>query len=46
MADRHPEPDSPELRARWGGFAWSKASAAEVPKIIGAIDVVFGECDR
>jgi NADH-quinone oxidoreductase subunit E len=23
MADRHPEPDSPELRARWGGFAFT-----------------------
>ncbi len=34
MADRHPEPDSPELRARWGQFAWSKANAAQVPKII------------
>ena len=34
MADRHPEPDSPELRARWGGFAWSKPNAAEVPRII------------
>ncbi len=34
MADRHPEPDSPELRARWGGFAWSAENAAEVPKII------------
>ena len=34
MADRHPEPDSPELRARWGTFAWSPANATEVPKII------------
>ena len=34
MADRHPQPDSPELRARWGAFAWSKANAAAVPKII------------
>jgi len=23
MADRHPEPDSPELRARWGNFAFT-----------------------
>ena len=23
MADRSLEPDSPDLRARWGGFAWS-----------------------
>jgi NADH-quinone oxidoreductase subunit E len=34
MSDRHPEPDSPELRARWGSFAWSVANAAEVPKIL------------
>ena len=27
MADRHLEPDSPELRARWGGFAWTPANA-------------------
>ena len=40
MADRHPERASHELRARWDGFAWLKANA-----IIGAIDVVFGECD-
>lgn len=25
MADRHLEPDSPELRARWGGFAFNPA---------------------
>jgi NADH-quinone oxidoreductase subunit E len=34
LADRHPEPDSPELRARWGGFAWSKDNAKLVPQII------------
>ena len=34
MADRHPEPDSPELRARWGSFAWSKDNAKLVPQII------------
>jgi NADH-quinone oxidoreductase subunit E len=34
VADRHPEPDSPELRARWGKFAWSKANAKLVPQII------------
>ncbi|MBV1917655.1 MAG: NAD(P)H-dependent oxidoreductase subunit E [Sphingomonadaceae bacterium] len=33
MADRHLEPDTPELRERWGGFTWtpeweSKAKAA------------------
>ena len=34
MADRAPAPDTSELRARWGGFAWSEANAAEVPKIV------------
>jgi NADH-quinone oxidoreductase subunit E len=34
MADRHPEPDSPELRARWGGFAWSEANVAKAAEII------------
>ena len=41
MADRAPHPDTPELRAAWGNFAWTEANAK-----IGAIDVVFGECDR
>ncbi|MBV7260211.1 complex I 24 kDa subunit family protein [Erythrobacter crassostreae] len=26
MADRTPAPDTPELRERWGSFAWSKAN--------------------
>ena len=34
MADRAPAPDTPELRARWGDFAWTEANAAEVPKIV------------
>ena len=34
MADRAPAPDTPELRAQWGEFAWTGANAAEVPKII------------
>ena len=25
MADRHTAPDTPELRARWGGFAFTHA---------------------
>lgn len=33
MADRFIEPDSPELRARWGGFAWT-AENAEQAKVI------------
>jgi NADH-quinone oxidoreductase subunit E len=45
MADRRLAPDTPELRARWGGFAWSKDNANQA-KILGAIDVVFEECDR
>ena len=34
MTDRHPEPDSPELRARWGGFAWSKDNAKQAKTIV------------
>ncbi|MFO1256312.1 MAG: NAD(P)H-dependent oxidoreductase subunit E [Sphingomonadaceae bacterium] len=34
MADRHLEPDSPELRARWGKFAWTKENAAKAKEIV------------
>ncbi|HQV02635.1 MULTISPECIES: NAD(P)H-dependent oxidoreductase subunit E [unclassified Novosphingobium] len=34
MADRHLEPDTPELRARWGSFAWTKENAAKAKDII------------
>mgnify|MGYP006145985867 CR=1 FL=1 len=34
MADRHLEPDSPELRARWGAFAWTRANAAQAKAIV------------
>lgn len=34
MADRHLEPDSPELRARWNDFAWTAENAEQVKKII------------
>ncbi len=34
MADRHPEPDSPALRARWGQFAWTAENAAKAQEII------------
>ena len=34
MADRHIEPDSPELRARWGSFAWTAENAAKAKAII------------
>jgi NADH-quinone oxidoreductase subunit E len=34
MADRHLEPDSPELRARWGSFAWSADNAAQAKIIV------------
>ncbi|GAA4768169.1 complex I 24 kDa subunit family protein [Novosphingobium ginsenosidimutans] len=34
MADRHLEPDTPELRARWGSFAWTKENAAKAKEII------------
>ena len=35
MAERAPHPDTPELRARWGSFAWSDANAEKVREIIG-----------
>jgi NADH-quinone oxidoreductase subunit E len=34
MADRHLEPDSPALRARWGGFAWTSENVAQAQAII------------
>jgi len=34
MADRHLEPDSPELRARWGGFAFNAAWDAKAKAAI------------
>ena len=34
MADRHLEPDSPVLRARWGAFAWTKENAAQAKVVI------------
>jgi NADH-quinone oxidoreductase subunit E len=34
MADRHLEPDTPELRARWGSFAWSKDNAKQAKAIV------------
>ena len=40
MANRHFAEDTPDLRAKWGDFAWDETSAPI------AIDVVFGECDR
>ena len=34
MADRQLAPDTPELRARWGGFAWSKDNAKQAKLIV------------
>jgi NADH-quinone oxidoreductase, E subunit len=34
MADRFIEPDTPELRARWGNFAWTDANAEKAKAII------------
>ncbi len=34
MAARHIAPDTPELRARWGSFAWTKDNAAKVAEIV------------
>ena len=34
MANRHTAPDTPELRARWGSFAFSKDNIAKANKFI------------
>ena len=34
MAERHLEPDSPELRARWGNFAWTAENADKARQAI------------
>ncbi len=34
MADRHIEPDTPELRARWGSFAWTAENAAKAKEVV------------
>ena len=34
MADRYIEPDSPELRARWGNFAWTAENAEKAKDIV------------
>ena len=35
MAERHLEPDTPELRARWGAFAWTAENAEKAKEVIG-----------
>jgi hypothetical protein len=45
MADTTHIPDETETRAKWGTFAWTKG-ITNATAIIGAIDVVFRECDR
>jgi NADH-quinone oxidoreductase subunit E len=34
VANRAPAPDTPELRERWGSFAWTEANAAEAAEIV------------
>jgi NADH-quinone oxidoreductase subunit E len=34
MADRAPHPDTPELRERWGSFAWADDNAARAKEIV------------
>ncbi len=34
MAERHVEPDTPELRERWGSFAWTDENAASAKEAI------------
>tara|TARA_B100000678_G_scaffold245854_1_gene218439 strand:- start:192 stop:314 length:123 start_codon:yes stop_codon:yes gene_type:complete len=40
MANRQPAPDIRKLREQWGHML------PDATAILGAIDVVFGECDR
>lgn len=35
MAERHLEPETPELRARWGNFAWTVENADKAKAIVG-----------
>lgn len=34
MADRHLEPDTPELRARWSSFAWNAENAEKAKEVV------------
>ena len=34
MADRYLEPDTPELRARWGDFAWTAENAEKAKELV------------
>jgi NADH-quinone oxidoreductase subunit E len=34
MADRYIEPDTPELRARWGNFAWTAENAEKAKDVV------------
>src|SRR5690606_41311197 len=34
MAGRHIEPDTPEVRARWGNFPWTPEHAAKAKEIV------------
>ncbi len=34
MAERHIEPDTPELRSRWGNFAWTEENAVKAKEIV------------
>jgi len=34
VAERHIAPDTPELRARWGNFAWTGANAVKAKEIV------------
>ncbi|MEP7348985.1 MAG: hypothetical protein ABI668_03435 [Sphingorhabdus sp.] len=45
MSDTAHIPAETEVRAKWGGFAWTKENA-NTTAILGALDIVFGECDR
>lgn len=42
MADRFIEPDSPELRARWGGFEWTPENAEKAKQIVARYPAEIG----
>ena len=39
MAERNFAPDTPELRAEWGNFAWTEANAAKAKEIVARFPV-------
>ena len=46
MAERQVEPDTPELRARWGAFAWTAENTAKAKEIVAREPDQFGRSAR